>query len=366
VRLLCVEDEAALREDIVEYLRLKAYEVDEAASGEEAIDCLSHSQYDLVLCDIKMPRMDGFELLRQVRSENQLTTVPFLFLSALNERDDKLRAHESGCDGYLTKPIDFSVLDATLKSHINRQRARDFLYTTRLDTTQQHMISAMDDALNGSIAQAGVMIEHLRETVPVLTPSALSDHLATVQDHVNAHMLRLHMFNSTLRMQALHTECLSEIMLTNDIIKNACEECHHNFPSASVQYKASSSSGDMVQGDIRMLTRAIAGLLAAVSTPFATTEIIKWEIDTTQCTLTVADHPAMMNEQGFMAIDEATNLVALSNITRRRLIPLTYAMQAAHAHDGTIELLLWSDDCMAVRFVLPQPSLENVRVQHSA
>jgi CheY-like chemotaxis protein len=70
MRLLCVEDEAALRGDIVEYLRMHAYEVDEADSGEAAIAQLNSNRYDLVLCDIKMPNMDGYELLRQVRSEN--------------------------------------------------------------------------------------------------------------------------------------------------------------------------------------------------------------------------------------------------------------------------------------------------------
>src|SRR5688572_19170492 len=106
MRLLCVEDEPALREDIAEFLRLQSYEVDEAASGEEALRRLSTGHYDLILCDIKMPRMDGYELLRHVRTENALVTTPFLFLSALDERDNKLQAFETGCDGYLTKPVD--------------------------------------------------------------------------------------------------------------------------------------------------------------------------------------------------------------------------------------------------------------------
>ena len=62
MRLLCVEDEVSLREDIAEFLRMKSYDVDEASNGQEAIDQLNRNRYDLVLCDIKMPNMDGYDL----------------------------------------------------------------------------------------------------------------------------------------------------------------------------------------------------------------------------------------------------------------------------------------------------------------
>jgi DNA-binding response OmpR family regulator len=354
MRLLCVEDEAPLREDIVEYLRMHSYEVDEAESGEEAIDCLNQKHYDLVLCDIKMPRMDGYELLRQVRGENHLATTPFLFLSALNERDDKIRAHENGCDGYLTKPIDFSVLDATLKSHIDRQRARDFLHATALEASQKHMMAVLDDALSGPVAEAALVVQHLRDTLPTLTPSALDVQLANVQDKVNGHANELHAFHSALMMQTRHTPILSEMMQTEDLVREAVAECHYRCPSAPIVYEASSAPALAVHGDMRMLTRALAGLFAGLPLPYASSALVHWRREDADCVLTVCDHPDMAHEQDFTLIDDTTNLAALSQVTRHRLVALSYAMQVAHAHHGRLELLLWPEDLLAVRFVLPQ------------
>lgn len=357
MRLLCVEDEASLREDIVEYLRMQAYEVDEAESGEAAVNCLSREHYDLVLCDIKMPRMDGYELLRQVRSENQLAATPFLFLSALNERDDKIRAHESGCDGYLTKPIDFSVLDATLKSHIERQRARDFSHATAMESAKRHMMSVIDDALSGSMAEAALVVQYLRDTLPTLTPSALDVHLSNVQDKVNSHANDLHAFHNALMMQSSPVALMPEALQTEDIIRQAVEECHYNCPAAPVQYRASGAYPMPVVADGRMFTRALAGLLAALPTAQATDEIMQCQWEEGVFTLTLADDPLMLREEEFCPIDVTTNLAVLSQVTRQRLVGLMYALQVVHAHNGRIELLLWPADRLAVRMLLPQPAL---------
>jgi DNA-binding response OmpR family regulator len=358
MRLLCVEDEAALRGDIVEYLRMHAYEVDEADSGEAAIAQLNSNRYDLVLCDIKMPNMDGYELLRQVRSENHMATTPFLFLSALNERDDKIRAHNTGCDGYLTKPIDFALLDATLKSHIERQRQRDFIYFTTQDSLQRHVMAAIDDALNGPMMNASIVISHLRETLPTLTPSALNEHLQRVQGNVHAHAVDLHMLHSAIMMQVSPVAMLPEMMLTEDLIRLSVAECHYQNPEAPMRYKASPPTGNVITGDMRMLQRALAGLMVLMPHAVDSCDVVSARHEADAVTLTICDHPAMQGDDDFVAIDASTNLIALSRVTRQRLVPLCYAMQVAHAHGGRLELMLWPDDLLAVRFVLPKQHAE--------
>lgn len=358
MRLLCVEDEAALRGDMVEYLRMHAYEVDEADSGEAAIAQLNSNRYDLVLCDIKMPNMDGYELLRQVRSEDHMATTPFLFLSALNERDDKIRAHSTGCDGYLTKPIDFALLDATLKSHIERQRQRDFIQFTTQDSMQQHVMAAIDDALNGPIMSASVVIGHLRDTLPVLTPSALDKHLERAQLSVNAHMIDLHMLYASLMMQANQVDITHEMTLTEDLIRLAAEECVYEKPSSVIRYKAEPKSREFVYGERRMLQRALAILMMSMEHEAQTSDVVTSSSDEGFLSLTLYDHADMKRENDFVVINTATNLTALSAVTRRRVIALCYAMQVAHAHGGRLELMLWPDDLLAVRFVLPNQRVE--------
>lgn len=119
-RVLCVEDETDLRSDICEELVSAGYEVVEAGTGQEALALLQENHFDLVLCDITMPRMSGLELLRQVRREPGLADLPFIFLTALAGRQDIIAGKEAGVDDYLTKPIDFDLMLITVAARLDQ------------------------------------------------------------------------------------------------------------------------------------------------------------------------------------------------------------------------------------------------------
>jgi DNA-binding response OmpR family regulator/DNA-binding CsgD family transcriptional regulator len=118
--ILCVEDEDDLRADIVEELVAAGYTVDEAGNGQEALEQLRAKRYDLVLCDITMPRMSGLDLLREVRREARLAELPFVFLTALAGRRDIIAGKEAGVDDYLTKPIDFDLMLITIAARLDQ------------------------------------------------------------------------------------------------------------------------------------------------------------------------------------------------------------------------------------------------------
>ncbi|WP_417455334.1 response regulator [Kiloniella sp.] len=120
--ILCVEDEDALREDLVEELEDEGYTVLSAKNGEEGFKIISENKnLDLVLSDISMPIMDGFELLRQVReNEASFSDIPFVFLSALSDRDQILEGKKLGVDDYVIKPVDFDLLFATLATRVRQ------------------------------------------------------------------------------------------------------------------------------------------------------------------------------------------------------------------------------------------------------
>ncbi len=361
MRVLCVEDEADLREDIAEFLRMQSHEVDEAANGQEAIERLKRAHYDLVLCDIKMPGMDGFELLNQVRREQYLTHTPFIFLTALNEREDKVRAHNSGCDGYLSKPIDFSVLDATLRAHVARQKARDFVHRSAMKSTQRHVMTTLDDALAGPMSEASTLIRYLRETLPSLTPSQIERELANLQSKVNDHALRLNMFHHALTMQhKSNNEANTATLLVDDLIADAAEEYRAQTLHPHVTYKAQPPSATLVHGDRALLQHALAGLLGTVHHDFETSDVIHSRVADGWWYLSVCDHPSMAQDVDFEPIDALTDLSMLSPVTRERLVPLTYAQQVAEAHHGRLELKIWPEHFLAVRFVLPQAVQDSI------
>lgn len=353
MRLLCVEDEAPLREDIVEYLRMKAYEVDEAENGEAAIEQLNHHHYDLVLCDIKMPRMSGYDLLRHVRSENSYAKMPFLFLSALSDRDDKVKANQTGCDGYLTKPIDFSVLDASIRAQVDRQRARDFVNISMLESTRKHVMAALDDAMNGPVA--GAMMAAQQIVDGSLTQEEQKLQATKLQRYLTSHLQSMQQFHVALQFQTRPPglQIASESLAA--IIQRALIEARGINPSLAVRDSALGAAGKLqVRGDVQMLHHAFASLIAQMPYDYPCNRIIAARQEEDRVVVSLCDTPDMMDDEGYMLIDGATDLVALSPVTRKRLIPLSFAMQVAQTHRGWLEVKIGAEEDFAVRFQLPQ------------
>jgi len=117
--ILCVEDQPEIRNDIVGELSQAGYEVIDAADGEAGLNAILKQMPDLVLCDISMPGMGGLDLLHQVRNHHpECGAMPFVFLTAMTDRDYIIKGRMAGCDDYLTKPVDFDILLATVHSRL--------------------------------------------------------------------------------------------------------------------------------------------------------------------------------------------------------------------------------------------------------
>jgi len=115
--ILIVDDEAGIRDIIKEYLEFEEFGFDEAGDGLEAIEKLRKTDFDAVVLDIMMPKVDGFTALREIRKFSQ---VPVIMLSARGEEYDKLFGFELGVDDYVTKPFSPKELVARIKSIIKR------------------------------------------------------------------------------------------------------------------------------------------------------------------------------------------------------------------------------------------------------
>lgn len=123
-KIMIVEDEYHIRHIVKEYFRLKGIEVIEASQGYEAIDKMD-SSIQLVLLDIMMPGIDGYEVCKQIR---QNYDVPLIFISALSEDDNQLKAYELGADDYITKPFQPSILYAKCHAMIKRNLKNEEKY----------------------------------------------------------------------------------------------------------------------------------------------------------------------------------------------------------------------------------------------
>jgi len=119
-RLLVVDDEPNLLRAVAACLKAGGYEVSTARSGREALVQLAEAVPDLVVSDIRMPGMDGYQLARQLRGAPRTALVPVVFLTAKDETADRIEGFRAGVDAYLTKPFEPDELIAVVNGILNR------------------------------------------------------------------------------------------------------------------------------------------------------------------------------------------------------------------------------------------------------
>ena len=118
MKILVVEDEKDLNRVITKHLKKNNYSVDSCFDGEEALDYISYGEYDLIITDIMMPKIDGYGLIKQLR--NDKSSTPVIMLTAKDGLDDKILGLDSGADDYIVKPFEFDELLARIRVLMRR------------------------------------------------------------------------------------------------------------------------------------------------------------------------------------------------------------------------------------------------------
>ena len=151
-RILIVDD----HEDNIELLRARlaarGYAIQTAMDGEEALACVDGSPPDLILLDVMMPRIDGFEVVRRIKANPNLPFIPIILQTALDSTEHKVEGLDAGADDYITKPINFAELEARVKSMLRIKALQDALEDRERELSEvnrQLLKMAQTDALTG-------------------------------------------------------------------------------------------------------------------------------------------------------------------------------------------------------------------------
>ncbi|MGK7950972.1 MAG: response regulator transcription factor [Xenococcaceae cyanobacterium] len=121
-KVLVVDDDNILRTVLKHTLEQQGYQVQAVPSGKQALAAFERELPDIVVSDVSMPEMDGFEFCRQLRSQPSGQLIPFIFLSAKTDLDHRIQGHSSGADDYLTKPFEMKELLAKIEALLERSR----------------------------------------------------------------------------------------------------------------------------------------------------------------------------------------------------------------------------------------------------
>jgi len=128
-KILVIEDEPEMRRNIAALLRFKEYEPVVAENGRVGMELARRESPDLILCDVMMPEMDGYDVLRALQADTRLALIPFIFLTAKGEKEDLRSGMNLGADDYLTKPVGNEDLVQAIETRLRRvaqQSRREF------------------------------------------------------------------------------------------------------------------------------------------------------------------------------------------------------------------------------------------------
>lgn len=114
-RILVVDDDEHIQKSLSQYLEMEDFEVEVASSGQEALERAALQAFDLVLLDIMMPEMDGFEVVEILRAQEATSRVPIILLTARGQDTDVLKGYHLGVSSYLTKPFNLDELVETIR-----------------------------------------------------------------------------------------------------------------------------------------------------------------------------------------------------------------------------------------------------------
>lgn len=120
-RILVIEDDCFIRENTLEILELERYTVFGAVNGREGIDLARELRPNLILCDLGMPVMDGWEVLQELRADHEIGDMPFIFFTAFSEKLQMQRGLDMGANGYIIKPFYSDDLLKIVRENIRQE-----------------------------------------------------------------------------------------------------------------------------------------------------------------------------------------------------------------------------------------------------
>ena len=131
--ILIVDDDRKSLDALASFLKYEGFEVRTASDGADALKCLLASLPDIILSDIRMPKIDGFTLAKQIRSNPQTQLLPIIFITGFDAKTNRIEGFRNGIDAYITKPIDFDELKVVIENILTRIERTKNQYAELID-----------------------------------------------------------------------------------------------------------------------------------------------------------------------------------------------------------------------------------------
>ncbi|MBI5843164.1 MAG: hybrid sensor histidine kinase/response regulator [Deltaproteobacteria bacterium] len=202
--IMVVDDNPANLKLMEKMLQSQGYSVVTFTRGSVALEAASNSPPDLILLDAEMPEMNGFDVCRQLKADPALREIPVIFISAMIETSDKVKAFSMGCADYVTKPIHFEEVHARVKSHLELNRKRRELHEAYdklrdLESLRDNLVHMIVHDMRSPLT---VVIGNLEMSMSELLPPDAALYMSEALNSANALMAMVSSLLDVSRLEA--------------------------------------------------------------------------------------------------------------------------------------------------------------------
>jgi len=259
-KILIVDDIPTNIQVLGSVLRKAGYEVAFTDNGQDAINKAKSNHYDLILLDIMMPNMDGFEACRILKTNPGSKDIPIIFLTAKTDSDSLIKGFELGAVDYLTKPFKAAELLARVKTHIALKYTTEEL--VKSNAMKDKLFSIIAHDLRGPVGNFGAALEVLIENLDTFDKDTLSEILIDLKNSASRSYELLQNLLKWARSQNNTIEFLPNVHHLNQIIQENVDLLQSSASQKQITIKAQIQGDLFVYADINMLKTILRNLLS--------------------------------------------------------------------------------------------------------
>jgi two-component system sensor histidine kinase/response regulator len=347
-KIVVIEDETVLLKNIVEMLELSGFEVVSAEDGETGLELIQQQPPDLVICDITMPGIDGYEVLMQIRSDPATLTTPFMFLTARADRPFMRHGMELGADDYLTKPFTLSELLSAIETRLGRHQSIVDASTKDLHQAKRALVQLVSHELRTPLVSITAVTDIVSRQISQLSTGQLQELLDTldrgtqrlgrlVEQIVLIVQLETGALNPDVLKEYGQTFQFSELLIASiDMARRFA----YRQPDVSIRLDERDHDA-MIQGDIRALRHALAELISnalSFSPPHGQVNITQWQTGEGAWLSIVDKGPGIPPELLAQALQAFHQIDRETHEQQGIGLGLPLAKQIIEVHGGTFEI----------------------------
>lgn len=359
-KILVIEDAEPLRNDILEMLTFEGFEVQGAENGLVGVQVARAYNPDLIVCDIMMPELDGYDVLEALRGDSKTATIPFIFLTAKTDRADMRHGMGLGADDYLTKPFMATELLETIRARLSRQAKLDEAADSKLKELSENIITALPHELRTPLNT----IIGFSEMMATEAERLKTEQVAEWGTHINEAALRLYrLVENYLTYARIETSLrdtgkiqTGTIVPTNpaSIIEfQAAQRAQHHRRSDDLQLSlAPDALINIPEQDMGKIVEEVvdnAFKFSARGTPVTVTS----EKSGAAFTLKITNHGHGMTDEQIQAVGAYRQFERYIQEQQGSGLGLTIARRLAELYDGELRIHSIRDETTEVMVIVP-------------